>query len=85
VPKISPVPGPAPEQPRTSAPATSTFAKHSVRFVAFIFHPGIDQLPFSLLAVSIERLTASVFCSLPAENLDTKSAAHRAMKMSLSA
>jgi hypothetical protein len=74
--------GPADEQPRTSAPATSTFAKHSVRFVAFIFHPGIDQLPFSLLAVSIERLTTSISCSLPAKNLDTKSAAHRAMQKS---
>jgi hypothetical protein len=74
--------GPADEQPRTSAPATSTFARHSIRFIEFIFHPGIDQLPFSLRAVSIERLTANLFCSLPAENLDTKSAAHRAMQES---
>jgi hypothetical protein len=63
---------PADEQPRTSAPATSTFAKHSVRFIKFIFHPRIDQLPFSLRAVSVERLTAGISCSLAAKNLDTK-------------
>jgi hypothetical protein len=76
---------PADEQPRTSAPATNTIAKNSVRFIEFLLRLRVDQLPLSLSAASMERLAGSVFCSLPAENLDTKSAAHCAMKMSLSA